>query len=70
MLQEVGRGRGGCFAVGGGVQVAVGKDDAVFVVAAYAGGVVGHQEGENGRRLGTAGDCVAGGDEVVVFGIE
>ena len=47
VLEEVGRGRGGDFAVGGGVYVAVGEEDAVLMVAADAGGIVEEEEGED-----------------------
>lgn len=48
-----------------GVEVAVGEEDAVFVVAAHAGGVEGEGDGDDGGGGGAFGDEVAGEDEVV-----
>ena len=42
-----------------GYGVAVGKEDAVFVVAAHAGSIEGHGEIEDGRGGGTFGDEIA-----------
>jgi len=58
-----GGGGGGVVVVG--AEVTVGEEDAVFVVAAHAGGVEGEGEGDDGRGGGAFGDEVAGEDEVV-----
>ena len=53
-----------------GVQVAVGEEDAVFVVAADAGGVGADEEVDDAGGVGAFGDGVAGEDQVVVFRVE
>lgn len=55
--------RGGDSGGGGealGVEVAMGEEDAVFVIAAHAGGVEGEGERDDGGGGGAFGDEVAG----------